>query len=287
MVIAALDVKDVIDVQLYALADQDFDGAFEVIVADNGSNDGLRGHLDSHGLRERLALRYVDASDAPGVSHARNVGVRAARGDLLVFCDADDKVDTTWLTLLVAATHDFDAVAGGLDPTELSSPEAVSWRPLGDVDRQPSSTNATFPWGGGGNIGIWRTVFEDVGGWDETYKHALEDMAFCWRLQLAGFTLGWCPEAVVYYRLRDDQAALRRQAFAYGRGEVRLYQEFRGRCMTGRPLWYLALLLFLIAVRNPLVPTFITRLPRGQWFWHVCSLLGRVRGSIEFRVFYV
>jgi glycosyltransferase involved in cell wall biosynthesis len=287
VVIAALDVKDVIDIQLRALAEQDYSGAFEVVVADNGSTDGLREYLASHRLREQLALRCVDASAAPGIGHARNVGVRASQGDLLAFCDADDKVSGSWLSFLANAAKEFDAVAGSQDPTELSSREAVSWRPLGAVDQQPRSANATFPWGSGCNIAIWRTTFDDLGGWDESYVHALEDMDLCWRLQLAGSSLGWCPDAVVHYRLRDDLASLRRQAFNYGRGEARLYHEFRGRCMTGRPLWYLALLLVLIAIRNPLIPTTITRLPRGQWLWHVYSLFGRVRGSIELRVFYV
>ena len=287
VVIAALNVRDLIDIQLEALAEQDYTGRHEIVVADNGSTDGLREHLDSHPLREQLMLRWVDASGSRGVSHARNIGVAKSRGEFIAFCDADDKVTSSWLTLLVTAGQDFDAVNGGLDQASLSSPEALSWRSPADITKQPRSANATYPWGGGGNMGIWRETFDKVGGWDETYLFALEDMALCWRLQLAGFLLGWCPAAVVQYRLRDDHAALRRQALNYGRGEVQLYSEFRDTCMAGRPLWYLALLVVLIIIRNPLIPEFITRLPRGQWFWHLYTLFGRVQGSLAYRVFYV
>lgn len=287
VVIAALDVVDVIDVQLVALAEQDYDGDVEVVVADNGSTDGLRDHIEHHPLRDQLGLRWVDASDARGVSHARNVGVDSATGDFIAFCDADDRVDKQWLSILADGARAYDAVGGGLDAAALSSPRAVSWRPLSDIDKQPTAPNASLPWVGGGNMGIWRSVFLEVGGWDETYLYALEDMELSWRLQLAGFSLGWRPKALISYRLRDDLRSLCRQSMNYGRGEVRLYRDYRGRCMTGRPVSYLILLVVLIIIRNPLLPTFLTRLPRGQWLWYVSTLVGRVRGSMEYRIFYV
>ncbi|GAB2660097.1 glycosyltransferase family A protein [Prescottella soli] len=287
IVIAALDVKGIIDVQLTALAQQDHACAFEVVVADNGSTDGLEEYLRHHPLRDKLQLSWVDASDARGVSHARNVGVARSAGDFIAFCDADDRVHPDWLRHLAAAAVHFDAVAGALDGRPLSSARAVAWRPLSDVATQPTSANARFPWGGGGNMGIWREVFDEIGGWDTSYVYALEDMEFSWRLQLRGFSLGWEPRAVVDYRLRDDLRSLWRQSFAYGRGEVQLYRDHRTTCMSGRPVPYLVLLLVLIVIRNPLLPTTLTRLPRGQWLWHVSALFGRVAGSREFDVFYV
>lgn len=287
VVIAAKDVKGIIDVQLTALAQQDYDGAFEVVVADNGSTDGLERFLSHHPLHDRLRLSWVDASDAPGVSHARNTGVARSEGDFVAFCDADDRVRPDWLRHLTTAAVRFDAVAGGLDGRPLSSERAVTWRPLGDVTAQPTSANARFPWGGGGNMGIWREVFDKIGGWDTSYVYALEDMEFSWRLQLRGYSLGWEPRAVVDYRLRDDLGSLCRQSFAYGRGEVQLYRDHRATCMSGRPVPYLVLLVVLIVIRNPILPTTVTRLPRGQWLWHVSALLGRVAGSRRFGVFYV
>ncbi|WP_430331724.1 glycosyltransferase [Rhodococcus sp. ACT016] len=287
VVIAARDVHGIIDVQLNALAQQNYDGAFEVVVADNGSTDGLEKHVKTHPLRDRLQLSWVDASDTRGVSHARNVGVAASTGDFVAFCDADDRVHADWLRHLSSAAARFDAVAGSLDGRPLSSARAVAWRPLSDVSTQPTSTNARLPWGGGGNMGVWREVFDRVGGWNTAYVYALEDMEFSWRLQLRGYSLGWEPQAVVDYRLRDNLRSLCRQSFAYGRGEAQLYRDHRSTCMSGRPVPYLVLLLVLIVIRNPLLPTTLTRLPRGQWLWHVSGLAGRVAGSREFDVFYV
>lgn len=285
VVIAALDVADVIDIQLAALAGQDYNGDVEVVVADNGSADGLREHLAKHELAQPLSLRWVDASQAPGAAHARNIGAAAASGDLLVFCDADDQVAPQWLRLLAAAAVEYDAVAGGLDATMLSSPTALVWRPAGAAD-QPYMPNATLRWGGGGNLGVWRAVFESLGGWNTTYI-SMEDIEFCWRLQYAGYSLGWCPGAVAYYRYRDDIRAMRKQAYAYGRGEARLFRDFRERCMSRRRFIRTAGLIVALIVYNPLVPSRLTGVTYGYWLWNAAGLAGRIRGSIEQRVLYL
>jgi glycosyltransferase involved in cell wall biosynthesis len=79
-----------LDTQLHALADQDYSGDFEVVVSDNGSTDGTRAHVDR--MSFPFPLRCVDSSQVRGVSHARNVGIAAARGEFLAITDHDDAV---------------------------------------------------------------------------------------------------------------------------------------------------------------------------------------------------
>ncbi|WFR71785.1 glycosyltransferase family A protein [Prescottella defluvii] len=139
VVLPALNATPVIDVQLAALAGQDYPGEFEVIVADNGSTDGLARHLSGHPLAERLRLRRVDAGAAPGAAHARNVGVDAARGDFIVFCDADDQAHPQWLRRLVARAADFDAVSGPVETTTLNSARTAEWTPVNAPTSVPRS----------------------------------------------------------------------------------------------------------------------------------------------------
>ena len=78
VIIPVHNARDVLDEQLRALAHQDYDGPFEVVVSDNGSTDGVREFVQDHALRARLNLKYVDSSGTPGASHARNRGAEAA-----------------------------------------------------------------------------------------------------------------------------------------------------------------------------------------------------------------
>src|SRR6185503_17262477 len=83
--------------QLDSLAAQDYGGPWELILSDNGSSDGS-GALARKWSDRIPGLRVVDSSDRQGGNHARNVGAAQARGDFLVFCDADDVTTPGWLT---------------------------------------------------------------------------------------------------------------------------------------------------------------------------------------------
>lgn len=58
----------------------------EVIVSDDGSVDGTRRRVASYGAR----VKYVYAPNSGAPARPRNVGIRAAYGELLTFIDADD-----------------------------------------------------------------------------------------------------------------------------------------------------------------------------------------------------
>ena len=68
-----------IEHQLRALAAQQLDADWEVVVADNGSDDGTRFCVEQWSERQPR-IRLADASARRGEAAARNIGVRAARG---------------------------------------------------------------------------------------------------------------------------------------------------------------------------------------------------------------
>src|SRR5215203_2323406 len=77
VVIPALDAADEIAGQLDALAAQEWDEPWEVVVADNGSTDGTRAVVERYAGR-LPGLRVVDASEPAGQAHALNAGVESA-----------------------------------------------------------------------------------------------------------------------------------------------------------------------------------------------------------------
>ncbi|WP_187298537.1 glycosyltransferase family 2 protein, partial [Rhodococcus sp. BS-15] len=100
VIIPVSSLDPLLDAQLQALAEQDADCPFDVLISDNAGDGRVSDHVSSHPLRDRLRLTCVDASAQVGAAHARNRGAENASGDLLMFCDADDVVHPSWLRTL-------------------------------------------------------------------------------------------------------------------------------------------------------------------------------------------
>src|SRR3954453_11016098 len=77
VVIPCLDAAEVLPRQLEALANQEREGAWDVIVGDHGSTDDTRAIAESYAGR-LPSLRVVDASERQGRQHACNAGARVA-----------------------------------------------------------------------------------------------------------------------------------------------------------------------------------------------------------------
>lgn len=272
-----------LDVQLGALAVQDFGGAFEVIVSDNEGSAALRGHVQTHPLRARLRLRTVDSSAKAGTSHARNVGTRSAAYDFIAYCDQDDAVHPGWLTAMAAAAAHADLVGGPVESATLNDPVVASWRVLPDPD-EPFVSGRFLPMTFGCNLGIRREVFDAVGGWDETYPTAGGDVEFCWRVQTAGYRFGYAREALVAYRFRTGMRESWHQVVEYGREDARVAKQYGA---PGRQWWWLPVHAGVILALCPVWPWAWSRRRRGEWVWLTGNLVGRLWGSLRYRVIYL
>lgn len=286
VVIPVRDGAVTIGAQLDALARQSGTRAYEVIVADNGSNDGTREVvLARRGSPARWSdLRVVDASSRAGTNVARNAGAAAARGNLVLLCDADDVVDDGWVDALAGALEHADAAGGVLERVSLNPEYVSSWG-------APTTDPGTYvhlgflPRPTGANAGFRRAVWEELGGFDEGYVRGGTETEFFWRLQLAGHTLVAAPDAIVHYRLRVGTRKIIRQQYVWGRQSVMLYRDFRSAGMT----WHLgqAALGWLDALSQ--VPRAAWG-PRGKKLGAARALalrVGMLVGSVKFRRLYL
>ncbi|RZM75077.1 glycosyltransferase [Leptolyngbya iicbica] len=214
VVLAVYNAEDTISEQLEALARQTWDEPWELIVANNGSKDQTQAIVES--FSSKIAnLKIIDASQRKGASYARNKGVEVAQASMIAFCDADDIVRDNWIAEIAAAIEQHGFVCGPMSIAALNP----GWRiqePIGvrvgdELFHASDLSDHYFPPfpkdggyfrnGGTCNMGILKSIHQDIGGFDEEFLR-YQDGDYCIRAQLKGYKLHFAPQAIVEYRYR-------------------------------------------------------------------------------------
>lgn len=268
-----------LDTQLTALANQDYSGRWELILANNNPAQDLVVLPDS--VPCAAIVQTVDATRTRGASYARNAAAKSASGELLAFCDADDAVQPQWLTALVEAAAQCDLVAGRLDPVGLNRDAVARWRPQ-RPDGPPSG--GFLPFAPSGNMAIWKEVFDSIGGFSDAYPKS-QDVELSWRAQLEGHSLGYATEAIVSYRYRSSLSGAFRQAVKAGQARVQLHRDFRDHGHPSRTPRAAAQDLSWLLTRTPFLLAGGHR--RGIWVRKLGEACGRLIGSASYRTLYL
>lgn len=193
----------------------------EIIVVDDGSED------DTAEIARRFPVTLIRTS-SKGLSHARNVGLRAARGEIVAYLDDDAYPDPQWLQYLAASfENSAHAGIGGPNIPPPSDPpiaQCVARAPGGPTHVLLDDTEAEhIP---GCNMAFRRDQLLAVGGFDPQFRVAGDDVDICWRLREEGWTLGFSPAAVVWHHRRAGIRAYLRQQLNYGRAEAMLERKW-------------------------------------------------------------
>jgi glycosyltransferase involved in cell wall biosynthesis len=206
--------------QLEALSIQEWSESWELLVVNNGSTDDSMAIVESY--RDRLPpCRIIEAYHPPaprlGVSNSYNLGIEAAQGEAVVFCEADDEVAPGWLAAMGNALAEHDMVAGRLEYHKLNPAWLVAAREHHQQEDGlvPSAYPPYLPYSSGCNLGMRRSLYFKVGKLDLTVP-CCYDTDYCWKAQLAGFKLHFVADAVVHYRLRHTLKGLYRQGRSWG-----------------------------------------------------------------------
>jgi glycosyltransferase involved in cell wall biosynthesis len=280
IIIPCLNEAEFIATQLESLSTQYWSEPWEVIVSDNGSADQTL-QIVNHYRLKLPHLRLVDASDRRGRAHAKNVGARAALGESLAFCDADDEVSPGWVAALGEALSKHDFVASRFEIEKLNPPYL---RPaLGNPQRHGLNKYKHPPYlyyAGGCGLGIKRSIHEAVGGFDESWP-VLEETDYCFRVQLAGTPLQFVPNAVVHIRFHPRLSHLYDQSRSWGEYQVLLYKTY---CPPGTPnlLWREGLKAWRELFRS--LPQIRSSQSRAAWVRRLGWRVGRIQGGFRFRV---
>lgn len=222
---------------LEALAAQSYPrDRFEVIVADGGSTDGSASIAQRYAARG-LPLRVLP-NPAGSTPAGLNVGVRHARGDVIVILGARTEVAPDFLTQSVAALTraGADAVGGVVESHPWEGWETPTARAIALALRSPFGVgDARYRYGTREgevdtvNYGAYRReVFARVGLFDESMSW-VEDDEFNYRLRAAGGRLVLVPSIRVRYYARPSLRALWRQQFRWGFNKPKVARRHPGQ----------------------------------------------------------
>ena len=191
---------------------------YEVVFVDDGSTDGTQEILKKFPWVRNIRQKNM------GLSYARNVGMNAARGEVIVYTDSDCEADEDWLyymcLALVRSTH---AGMGGpnLIPDEGSwVADCVGLSPGGPTHVMINDREAEHV--PGCNMAYYTRVAKEVNGFDSQFRSAGDDVDFIWRLQHAGYTIGFAPAGQVWHYRRNTVKAYLKQQKGYGIAEALL-----------------------------------------------------------------
>lgn len=266
--------------QLESLTRQTWSSPWEVVVSDNEGTDGLKDTVRS--FKDRLRLRMVDSSDRRGAGHARNVGVEAAQGQLIAFCDADDEVGAGWLAAVGDALlrHEFIACRAEIEKLNPDWIRPVFANDSGIRGLARFPVPPYLPYAGGNTLAIRRPVHARIGGFDESLRD-MEDIDYCLRVGLSGTQLNYVPEAVVHYRLRTSIPVLFEQARRRGKLWARLCNRysFTGSGKPRSPKLPLGQLLNLYRSRSQALSSSLSS--RAVWFYRLGWNIGILQGVVK------
>lgn len=248
VVIPARNEATFIEATIASIMAQDYPGPIEVVVADGMSDDGTRDIL-SRLAENNDRVRYVD-NPTGRTPNGLNLAIDAARGDIIVRCDAHAELPAHYVSTAAAVLEETGAVnVGGIQRAvgrtwiQRAIAHAMSSR-IGVGD-------ARFHYGGDPGpvdtvyLGVFRReALVSAGGFDESLTRN-QDYELNIRLRAAGGVVWFDPRLEVTYRPRRTLRALWRQYFQYGtwkRRVLRMHPESTRPRQLAAPLFVIGLL---------------------------------------------
>lgn len=190
----------------------------ELLIIDNNSSDDTLSIINKF-KKKYPELRYV-FEPRPGLSYARNTGIKESASDIIAFVDDDVHFDPLWLKELIKIFEDYPEASciGGKSIPQFQT-ERADWI-IDDLLSIYGSTNSgdkikwmTYPEHPFGlNMAFRREVFVQVGMFDPSLgrkkKNLLsnEESELFWRISKANLKVIYTPKAIIYHQIPPERS---------------------------------------------------------------------------------
>lgn len=201
----------------------------EIIVADGRSKDHTRQIAAS---RERVKVLDNPKGHAAG---GRNVGIKAAKGDVIVFIDADCIPDRDWLREIRKAFEedDIDGLGTYIEPAPAANEYEEFWGKLSlqilmSYGHEPyyvteKTLNQAFITA---SCAYKKKLLCKIKGFNNFFANNAEDIDICWRALDAGARLKYVPTAKISAHSPQDLSGIKRKSFRNGVSSSKLQKVY-------------------------------------------------------------
>jgi glycosyltransferase involved in cell wall biosynthesis len=218
-----------------------------------------------------LTLKLRSESQIQSSYAARNVGIKAANGDIIAFTDADCRPQPQWLEKLMEPFEktDIDLVMG-----EIEGLPSQNWLEYYAEHNKVLSQHYTLenpfcPYGQTANLAARRSLFQTIGLF-RPYLTTGGDADFCWRALKESHEKSekrwyFAAQAIVFHRHRSTLIELAKQWQRYGRSNRYLHELHGIELMNPSKRSYLIYLWGRWLLRE--IPRYLLEIIRGKNAW--------------------
>ncbi|TFC19195.1 glycosyltransferase [Cryobacterium algoritolerans] len=181
----------------------------EIVVVENGSGDDSLAKLQE--ILDSVVL--IESDENLGFTGGCNLGVAKSTGEFVAFLNNDAKPDKGWIKEAIAtfatgarigavASKVLDWEGERVDYVDAS----VTWYGMGykphagETDRGDWDVEKDVLFGTGAAMFIRASVFEELGGFDDSFFMFYDDVDLGWRLNLLGYRFRFQPKSLAFHK---------------------------------------------------------------------------------------
>jgi len=183
----------------------------EIIVVNDKSTDNTLKKINTFS-----EIKLINNNENRGLSYCRNLAIKNSKNEIVAAIDADVVLDKYWLKNIIKNLKNEIVICGGNLIEKYTKNKFNKWRSIYYKQNWGNSDILGPQFLFGCNTIQKKSVWEELNGYDETFKTNGEDIDYCNRIsKLSNYKLFYNHSAICYHLQNDDLNSLSRRVWRY------------------------------------------------------------------------